>query len=441
MLRDPRSLALLLAILAASFSYLYAYSNQPGAGYALGASTGMEFNETLKACGFTGSQPVFVVSEPFSSRVIFGDSSFKVSLAPVDACVGEGYAAVAGSWEGRPAVMVARESGAVVYTTPTWGMAVSVDCKGWTVAFAAASYTGELVVGVIPASGGAASAAVIRGFPGNEWSAKASAAPWGAVAVAGDYIVYYNKSSGSVEAYRLEMEGFKASLEGAWAGEGGVIVYGKAQEGDRSLGLIWQVGAPRAFLVDSPSGRSVVKAAAPRGMGVEAYYSPGTWWDGVIYVAKPSERARGVRLIHGYPHIVNRVYVESDGAVTVTVTASNSETRAVCIRLARAAPLRLGPLGGELVTVQYIPVPERPSIVEMPPPSLSPVSLDYDIVNVNSSSLQVRIEKNGGYSLARPQASLLGRFLAALGVSIPAAAAAYWVVSCSLPGARRGPEG
>lgn len=430
MLRDPRGLALILGLLVASFSYSYAYAAQPGQGGALGAFTPMEPDESLKACGFASSKPIFILSGPSKTRIVLGELSVEARLAPMDACVSGDLAAIAGSQDGRPAILVVRGSKAWLYTIPAWGIALSVDCRNESVAFTAATYTKDLIMGIIKE--GQAIIVDVPLFPGYEWSAKAAAAPWGAVAVAGNYVIYFNVTEASLRGYRLSFEGLNVTLEGAWAGQQEVLVYGKAYKGDLSMGFAWVVGEGSAFLVNSSSGRTVIKRSALWGSGVLAYYSPNTWWDGIVYFAKPSEKLRGVRLIHGYPHIVDRVDVHADGSLVIAVTDASNERSGVCIQLSTPEPLRLGRLGNELVTIQYIPTPERPSVFKAPPPRLHEVNLTYDIVNINASIIKVDLRPSWGYDLVQPQHDLFSNYLIALGLSIPIAAATHQIIARSL---------
>ena len=430
MLRDPRSLALILGLLVASFSYFYAYAAQPVQGGALGAFTPIGPDESLKACGFTGSKPTFIISGPSKTRVVIGELSVEAGLALMDACVSGDLAVAAGSQEGKPAILVVRGGEAWLYSIPAWGIALSVDCKDGFVAFTAATYTKDLIVGVI--KGSQAVIADIPLFPGYEWSAKAAAAPWGAVAVAGNYVIYFNVTEESLKGYRLSLKGFNVTLEGAWAGKREVLVYGRARKGDLSMGFAWVVGEGKAFLVNSSSGRTVIKRAALWGNGVLAYYSPNTWWDGIIYFEKPSKKQMGIRLIHGYPHIVDRVDIHTNASLVISVTDASDKRRGICIKLLTPKPLRLGKLGEELVTVQYIPTPERPSILKAPPPGLHEVNLTYNIVNITASPIKVDIRPSHGYNLVHPQHNLSSDYLIALSLSLPIAAATHQIIARSL---------
>lgn len=425
-LRDPRGLALILGLLVVSFSYSYAHAAQPGQGGALGAFTLIEPDESLKACGFVDSKPTFILSGPSKTRVIMGESSVEARIASMDACTSRDLAVVAGSQDGRPAILVVRGSEAWLYTIPAWGIALSVDCRDESVAFTAASYTKDLIMGIIKE--GQAIIVDIPLFPGYEWSAKAAVAPWGAVAVTGNYVIYFNATEESLRGYRLSLEGFNVTLEGAWAGQRKVLVYGKAYKGDLSMGFAWVVGEDGAFLVNSSSGRTVIKRAAHWGNGILAYYSPNTWWDGIVYIAKPSEKMRGVRLIHGYPHIVDRVDVHADGSLIIAVTDASDEKRGVCIKLSTPEPLRLGRLGNELVTVQYIPTPERPLVLKAPPSKLYEVNLTYDIVNINASPIKAYLKLSRGFEIVHPQHNLSSNYLIALGLSIPIAVVTHQII-------------
>jgi hypothetical protein len=429
-LRDPKGLALILGLLVASFSYLYAYAAIPQGGGAIGAFTPLDSSEALKACGFTGSRPVFVVSGPSKTRVVFGELSLEVSLALMDACVSGELAAVAGSLNGRPALLIARGGEAWLYIIPAWGIALSVDCRGGLVAFTAATYTKDLIIGVV--KGEQVADVDIPWFPGYEWSAKASAAPWGAVVVAEDYVIFYNLTEGSLKGYRIVLEGFNTSLTGAWVSDGKVLVYGKASTGNLSLGFTWIIGDSHVFLINSSSGRTVVKKAALVNNGILAYYSPNTWWDGIVYISKYGKRLRGLRLIHGYPHIVDRADVNNDGAVVIAVTDASDKRRGVCIKLSSLRPLRLGSLGNELVTVQYIPVPERPSVLQGLPPSLFPVNFTYNDIDVNVTLAHMDIMPSRGYTIVHPQANIISNFLVALGLSLPVAVVTHQVIADSM---------
>jgi len=108
-LRDPKGLALILCLLVASFSYFYAYAVQYGQGGVLGAFTPIEHDESLKACGFIGSKPAFVLSRPSMTRVVIGELSMEVQMALMDACTSGDLAVVAGSQEGRPAIRLLQQ--------------------------------------------------------------------------------------------------------------------------------------------------------------------------------------------------------------------------------------------------------------------------------------------------------------------------------------------
>ncbi len=388
-----RRLAILFltAIFAASWSAASAYSILSLAPrhqvYVLEPAGGL----TLRGASCVLGSPVYVAvprqSSGWSHTIIASAlGGYKVNGFRAKASCGAGrYVAIAGSYHGSPAILLAGLLGphmALEVEGLVWGSFNTVSCTSGWVTVAGTSSDGLVVAALSPERGLWWSARLPlydepRGtayYGGRVYVLLASGRVVSVGPEAGPALLYEPAGGGSGRV--------RTQWQGLAAGPGGVWLYGSARVGNSTWAALAPLSGGEAILLRSRTHGGRLLAAYWDGSRWTVYYRPGSYWDSILE-STASGGFSGARLLWTGEHVVSHVGVSSSGVVETGTVVWGKRLRVViaCLNGTRDADYWLG--SSSVMHVALIPEPERieTSNIRLPDSSTR-------IINSTNASIQ-----------------------------------------------------